>query len=138
MTPAVSPLESGRCADFFSLDLGSIEYAGALHDPVAATVFRAPTRARLTVVHGRVVVEDGYTRPGPTEERPRPATAQTRCSGTDMRRSTSRKAGSSFDGAKRGSQAAWMTKPECSRAAVSSHSRARCLSPSPSYATAMS
>jgi hypothetical protein len=26
---------------------------------VAATVFCAPTRARLTVVHGRVVVEDG-------------------------------------------------------------------------------
>jgi cytosine/adenosine deaminase-related metal-dependent hydrolase len=55
----VGSLEPGRCADFFSLDLGAIEYAGALHDPVAATVFCAPTRARFTVVHGRVVVEDG-------------------------------------------------------------------------------
>ena len=55
----VGSLETGKCADFFSLDLGSIEYAGALHDPVAATVFCAPTRARYTVVHGRVVVEDG-------------------------------------------------------------------------------
>jgi len=55
----VGSLEPGKCADFFSLDLGAIEYAGALHDPVAATVFCAPTRARLTVVHGRVVVEDG-------------------------------------------------------------------------------
>ena len=36
-----------------------IEYAGARHDPVAATLFCAPTRARTTVVHGRVVVEDG-------------------------------------------------------------------------------
>jgi 8-oxoguanine deaminase len=55
----VGSLEPGKCADFFSLDLGAIDYAGALHDPVAATVFCAPTRARYTVVHGRVVVEDG-------------------------------------------------------------------------------
>jgi cytosine/adenosine deaminase-related metal-dependent hydrolase len=55
----VGSLEAGKCADFFSLDLGAIEYAGALHDPVAATVFCAPTRARFTVVNGRVVVEDG-------------------------------------------------------------------------------
>ena len=55
----VGSLEPGQCADFFSLDLKAIEYAGALHDPVAATVFCAPTRARFTVVHGRVVVEDG-------------------------------------------------------------------------------
>jgi 8-oxoguanine deaminase len=55
----VGSLEVGRCADFFSLDLGAIEYAGALHDPVAASLFCAPTRARVTVVHGRVVVEDG-------------------------------------------------------------------------------
>jgi cytosine/adenosine deaminase-related metal-dependent hydrolase len=55
----VGSLEPGKCADFFTLDLGAIEYAGALHDPVAATVFCAPTRARFTVVHGRVVVADG-------------------------------------------------------------------------------
>jgi 8-oxoguanine deaminase len=55
----VGSLEAGKCADFFSLDLGAIDYAGALHDPVAATVFCAPTRARVSVVHGRVVVEHG-------------------------------------------------------------------------------
>jgi cytosine/adenosine deaminase-related metal-dependent hydrolase len=55
----VGSLEPGKCADFFTLDLGALEYAGALHDPVAATVFCAPTRARFTVVHGRVVVEEG-------------------------------------------------------------------------------
>jgi cytosine/adenosine deaminase-related metal-dependent hydrolase len=55
----VGSLEAGKCADFFSLDLRAVDYAGALHDPVAATVFCAPTRARFTVVHGRVVVEDG-------------------------------------------------------------------------------
>jgi 8-oxoguanine deaminase len=55
----IGSLEVGRCADFFTLDLAAIDYAGALHDPVAATVFCAPTRARFTVVQGRVVVEDG-------------------------------------------------------------------------------
>jgi len=55
----VGSLEAGKCADFFTLDLGAVDYAGALHDPVAATLFCAPTRARFTVVHGRVVVEDG-------------------------------------------------------------------------------
>ena len=55
----IGSLEVGMCADFFSLDLGRVDYAGALHDPVAATLFCAPTRARVTVVNGRVVVEDG-------------------------------------------------------------------------------
>jgi cytosine/adenosine deaminase-related metal-dependent hydrolase len=55
----VGSLEPGKCADFFTLDLGAVDYAGALHDPVAATVFCAPTRARFSVVHGRVVVADG-------------------------------------------------------------------------------
>ncbi|HYN01020.1 MAG TPA: 8-oxoguanine deaminase [Vicinamibacteria bacterium] len=65
-------LETGKCADFFSLDLGAVDYAGALHDPVAATVFCAPTRARVTVVHGRVVVEEGQVATvdmGPVVER---------------------------------------------------------------------
>jgi len=55
----VGSLAPGQCADFFTLDLDAVDYAGALHDPVAATVFCAPTRARFTVVHGRVVVEEG-------------------------------------------------------------------------------
>jgi cytosine/adenosine deaminase-related metal-dependent hydrolase len=55
----IGSLEPGKCADFFSLDLEAIDYAGALHDPVAAAVLCAPTRARFTVVHGRVVVEGG-------------------------------------------------------------------------------
>jgi cytosine/adenosine deaminase-related metal-dependent hydrolase len=55
----VGSLEPGKRADFFSLDLGALEYAGALHDPVAAVLFCAPTRARFTVVEGRVVVADG-------------------------------------------------------------------------------
>ncbi|TYC63267.1 8-oxoguanine deaminase [Rhodobacterales bacterium] len=55
----IGSLESGKCADFFTLDLDTIGFAGAMHDPVAAVVFCAPQSARTTVVHGKVVVEDG-------------------------------------------------------------------------------
>ena len=55
----IGSLEPGKCADFFTLDLGAIAYAGGLADPVAAVVFCAPTRARHTVVGGRLIVDDG-------------------------------------------------------------------------------
>ena len=46
----IGSLEPGKCADFFTLDLNAVGYAGGLSDPVAAVVFCAPTRARHTVV----------------------------------------------------------------------------------------
>jgi len=55
----IGALEPGKCADFFSLDLHTLGYAGALHDPVAAVVFCAPQTARHTVINGRPVVKDG-------------------------------------------------------------------------------
>jgi cytosine/adenosine deaminase-related metal-dependent hydrolase len=55
----IGSLEPGKCADFFSLDLHTIGYAGALHDPVAAVLFCAPQQARTTVINGKVVVKDG-------------------------------------------------------------------------------
>lgn len=55
----IGSLAVGRCADFFSLSLASVAYAGALHDPVAAVVFCAPQPAVHTVVHGRVIVAHG-------------------------------------------------------------------------------
>jgi len=55
----IGSLEPGKCADFFTLDLNTIGYAGALHDPVAAVLFCAPQPARTTVINGRVVVKDG-------------------------------------------------------------------------------
>jgi 8-oxoguanine deaminase len=55
----IGSLEPGKCADFFTLDLRDLAYAGGLADPVAAVVFCAPTRARHTVVNGRVIVADG-------------------------------------------------------------------------------
>ncbi len=55
----IGALAPGMCADFFSIDLNTVDYAGTLNDPVAATVFCAPQKARYTVINGRVVVENG-------------------------------------------------------------------------------
>jgi len=55
----IGSLQPGKCADFFTLDLNDVAYAGGLSDPVAAVVFCAPTRARVTVVGGRLIVDDG-------------------------------------------------------------------------------
>ncbi len=55
----IGSLEPGKCADFFSINLNTVDYAGALNDPVAATLFCAPQKARYTVINGRVIVENG-------------------------------------------------------------------------------
>ena len=52
-------LEAGKCADFFAVNLNRLDYAGALHDPLAAVVFCAPVRADYTVVGGKFVVKEG-------------------------------------------------------------------------------
>jgi cytosine/adenosine deaminase-related metal-dependent hydrolase len=55
----IGSLQPGKCADFFTLDLNHVAYAGGLSDPVAAVVFCAPTQARHTVVGGRQIVNNG-------------------------------------------------------------------------------
>jgi cytosine/adenosine deaminase-related metal-dependent hydrolase len=55
----IGSLEVGKCADFFAVKLDRLDYAGALHDPVAAALFCHPVRADYTVVGGRFVVRDG-------------------------------------------------------------------------------
>jgi len=57
--PDLGALEVGRCADFIAISLDRLEYAGALHDPVAAVVFAAPVRVDHSYVHGRPIVKDG-------------------------------------------------------------------------------
>lgn len=52
-------LAPGKCADFFAIHMNRLEYAGALHDPVAAVVFCSPVRADYTVVGGKFVVKAG-------------------------------------------------------------------------------
>ncbi len=55
----IGSLEPGKAADFTAVNLERIDYAGALHDPVAALVFCAPVKADYTVVGGRFVVKEG-------------------------------------------------------------------------------
>jgi cytosine/adenosine deaminase-related metal-dependent hydrolase len=52
-------LAPGKAADLIGLRLDRLDYAGALHDPLAALVFCAPQRVDLSVINGKVVVEDG-------------------------------------------------------------------------------
>ena len=55
----IGHLAPGMCADFFSLDLNTVNFAGGLHDPVASVVFCAPQPTKYTVINGTVVVDDG-------------------------------------------------------------------------------
>jgi len=55
----IGSLEPGKCADFFAVDLNRLDYAGALHDPLAAVVFCAPQKVDVSVVHGKIIVQDG-------------------------------------------------------------------------------
>lgn len=55
----IGSLEAGKCADFFAVNLNRLEYAGALHDPVAALLFCSPVNVDHTVVGGKFVVREG-------------------------------------------------------------------------------
>ena len=55
----IGSLEPGMCADFCAINLNRLDYAGALHDPVAAVLFCAPMHVDYTVVGGKFVVKDG-------------------------------------------------------------------------------
>jgi cytosine/adenosine deaminase-related metal-dependent hydrolase len=58
----IGALEPGRMADFFTLDLGRVEFSGALHDPVAAVVMCSPAPARDVFVGGEPVIENYHHR----------------------------------------------------------------------------
>ena len=55
----IGVLAPGYAADMIAIDLDRIEYAGALHDPVAATVLCAPRNVDHSWVGGRRLVEHG-------------------------------------------------------------------------------
>jgi cytosine/adenosine deaminase-related metal-dependent hydrolase len=52
-------LEKGKRADLFAIDLNRLDYAGALHDPVAAVIFCAPQKADWVMVEGKWIVKEG-------------------------------------------------------------------------------
>ncbi|MGD2048455.1 MAG: 8-oxoguanine deaminase [Chloroflexota bacterium] len=55
----IGHLSPGMSADFVAYNLNQVAYAGALHDPVAATVLCQPRNVDLSVINGQIVVEDG-------------------------------------------------------------------------------
>jgi 8-oxoguanine deaminase len=55
----VGSLAPGMAADLIGFDLNRLDFAGALHDPVAALVFCTPPRVDLSVINGQIVVQDG-------------------------------------------------------------------------------
>jgi cytosine/adenosine deaminase-related metal-dependent hydrolase len=54
----IGSLEAGKCADFFAVNLNRLEFSG-MHDPVSAVVFGQPVNVDYTVVHGKVIVQEG-------------------------------------------------------------------------------
>ncbi|MCP4538419.1 MAG: 8-oxoguanine deaminase [Chloroflexi bacterium] len=56
----IGQLAPGKAADFIGLHLNQLDYAGALHDPLAALIFCNPRQVDLSVINGRMVVEDGH------------------------------------------------------------------------------
>jgi cytosine/adenosine deaminase-related metal-dependent hydrolase len=55
----VGQLAPGKAADVIGLRLDRLDYAGALHDPLAPLIFCHPQRVDLSIIDGEVVVEDG-------------------------------------------------------------------------------
>ncbi|MGA9598505.1 MAG: 8-oxoguanine deaminase [Acidimicrobiia bacterium] len=57
--PELGSLEPGKAGDFIAIDLNRLEYAGALHDPVAAVMLAAPVNVDFNYVGGKPVVQKG-------------------------------------------------------------------------------
>jgi cytosine/adenosine deaminase-related metal-dependent hydrolase len=55
----IGALVPGMAADIVGFRLDEIGFAGALHDPVAALVFCAPSDVAFSMINGRVVVREG-------------------------------------------------------------------------------
>jgi cytosine/adenosine deaminase-related metal-dependent hydrolase len=55
----IAALAPGMAADFIGYRLERLDFAGALHDPLAALVFCTPPKVDLSVINGKVRVKDG-------------------------------------------------------------------------------
>ena len=55
----IGALAPGMAADFIGLNLNRLAYSGALHDPLAAVLFCAPQPVDLSIINGRVRVQEG-------------------------------------------------------------------------------
>ena len=55
----IGSLEPGKCADLIAIDLQRLEFAGALHDPVAAAIFCTPVNVDYNIIGGKFIVREG-------------------------------------------------------------------------------
>ena len=55
----IGSLEPGKCADLVAINLNRLDYAGALHDPLAAVLLCAPVGVDFNIVGGKFIVQDG-------------------------------------------------------------------------------
>jgi 8-oxoguanine deaminase len=56
----IGQLAPGKAADFIAINAKTLDYAGCQHDLLAAILFCAPQKVDVSVINGRVVVEDGH------------------------------------------------------------------------------
>jgi cytosine/adenosine deaminase-related metal-dependent hydrolase len=54
----IGALEPGKAADLIAINIDRLPFAGA-HDPVAATLFCDTAGVDLSIINGRIVVQDG-------------------------------------------------------------------------------
>jgi 8-oxoguanine deaminase len=55
----IGSLAPGMAADVIAFDTRSIGFAGAQTDPVAGLIFCTPAQVALSIINGRIVVQDG-------------------------------------------------------------------------------
>ncbi len=58
----IGSLEPGKAADLVAFRVDDLAHAGSQSDPVASLVTCAPTQVWLSVINGRIIVEDGELR----------------------------------------------------------------------------
>ena len=58
----IGQLAIGKAADIVAFDLNRLDFAGATHDPMSALLFCTPQTVDLSVINGRIIVEDGELR----------------------------------------------------------------------------
>ena len=55
----IGHLAVGMAADIVAFDMRTIDFAGAMADPVAALVFCTPAKASWSLINGRIIVREG-------------------------------------------------------------------------------
>lgn len=55
----IGQLSTGFAADIIAFDLNDLAYAGALHDPIAATLLCGSAAVSHNMVNGRMLIQDG-------------------------------------------------------------------------------